>query len=917
MKIRRLELVGFKSFMEKTVIHFDDGISVIVGPNGCGKSNIVDAIFWVMGDQSAKHLRGKDMEDVIFSGTDQNPASGWAEVSITFSAEDGGVPAQYADYSEITVSRRLYRTGESEYLINKTQCRLKDVSEFFMDTGVGARSYSIIEQGQIGRIVSQKPEERRTLIEEAAGITKYKSRRHEAQLKLAGTEQNILRVDDIVKEIKRQMDSLQRQAKKAEKYKEYKTQIREIELAVLSQEFEGYSSELEGMKTKLTDLKEKKMGTSTEVEKVEAMLQKMKLELMEAEKELHELQESFYQSGRRIQELESQIKLKHKENENWKSHEEKDAKDVLILKDRRDQLEKSKENVARALSELSENSSGIDLDLSSQKSHVESETQKKNILSEKVEKENEELLELLQAKTRHENEGKYLGERIEALEEENENLTSEVETLAESIQKDGTHQSHVCAQKESLQSEISRLGQDLQENEKLSEAQKKSLSEKQAQKEICTEELHIVKSRQASLEEIIQNYEGFDESVKSLLKNQRDKVLGVLADVLEVDPGYEKAFEAVLNNKLEYVLVQDRASALSLISLLKDQKMGHVHFVPAQLALSFTSHAFREAGIHPLWQNVRVGQKIEKFVENLLKDVYVVESLEKAFTLWDQYPGKYTFVTPEGEGINAFGVIRGGKSAKEKNTILSTKSQLRQLETKRKELEEQFEWVQNDVIQCEQTCLALEAQKETLQKTHHAKEVEFAGLEKDLHKVEADLSRLKDDQETLGSEIEEITAKKKHLKEKMQQEKNHKSIVDDKINALERSIETSKKTLNAVSKEIETQQALLNDLNVKKASLSEKQDALSRQLQHTQTNLKELSNEISEKEEAILLSKERQIAIDQEIKEDEKRLEETIQTSETAQAQLSIKKKEFDAQDAQEFLEDAKEVLAWTQTQRQ
>jgi chromosome segregation protein len=225
LKIKRLELVGFKSFKDKTVINFDQGITGIVGPNGCGKSNIVDALIWVMGEQSAKHLRGSSMEDVIFSGSENFAPLGMAEVSLTLENDGGPFPAKWIKHAEVMITRRLHRSGESEYFINKEEARLKDIVDIFMDTGAGSKGFSIIEQGQIGKIITAKPEDRRVLIEEAAGITKFKVRKRESQRKLESTEQNLVRLNDIIGELRRQLESLQRQAKRAERYKELKTQI--------------------------------------------------------------------------------------------------------------------------------------------------------------------------------------------------------------------------------------------------------------------------------------------------------------------------------------------------------------------------------------------------------------------------------------------------------------------------------------------------------------------------------------------------------------------------------------------------------------------------------------------------------------------------------------------------------------------
>src|SRR5690349_4199867 len=242
MKIKRLEVIGFKSFCDRTVVNFNEPITGVVGPNGCGKSNIVDAIRWCMGEQSAKHLRGGAMQDVIFAGSDSRGPLGMCEVTLVFE-NDGKVPIEYLPYAEIAVTRKLYRDGTSEYYLNKTPCRLRDITEFFLGTGVGTKAYSIIEQGRVGMIVSSKPEERRLIIEEAAGITKFKKKKQAAERKMDQTRQNLLRVSDVVEEIDKRLGSLRRQAQKAERYKKYRAEVRDIELWSASHRFLGLVAE--------------------------------------------------------------------------------------------------------------------------------------------------------------------------------------------------------------------------------------------------------------------------------------------------------------------------------------------------------------------------------------------------------------------------------------------------------------------------------------------------------------------------------------------------------------------------------------------------------------------------------------------------------------------------------------------------
>src|SRR5437868_7023064 len=315
MKIRRVEISGFKSFADRVVFSFDDGVTGVVGPNGCGKSNVVDAIRWAMGEQSAKHLRGRSMEDVIFSGSESRPPTGMAEVSITFQNDGRLVPPQYAGFAEITVTRRLFRDGASEYEINKAPCRLLDITELFLGTGVGTRAYSIIEQGRIGLIISAKPEDRRTIIEEAAGVTKYKARRKQAERKLEATEQNLLRLSDVVGEVGKRLASLERSAKKAEKFRELRGELREVELLSAVRHFVGLSEQEAAQAHELSEASDAEKVAQAHAARLESGLSAERLQLLEDEKKVQDLAESSHKLDKdlRLREQEMQFAARERE----------------------------------------------------------------------------------------------------------------------------------------------------------------------------------------------------------------------------------------------------------------------------------------------------------------------------------------------------------------------------------------------------------------------------------------------------------------------------------------------------------------------------------------------------------------------------------------------------------------------------
>ena len=280
MRIKKIELIGFKSFKDRTVIQFDAGITGIVGPNGCGKSNIVDALVWVMGEMSAKDLRGSSMTDVIFAGAEGYAPAGMAEVSLTLENDGGPFPTKFIKHTEIMVTRRLHRNGESEYFINKEIARLKDVQEIFMDTGAGSKGFSIIQQGMIGKIITAKPEDRRMLIEEAAGITKFKMRKRESQRKLQATDQNLVRLQDIIGELKRQIESLQRQAQRAERYRGLKTQIEELDLWVSSLHFNDLKTAADECQRIFQECQSAEVEGESTLAQLQSELETLKLSLL-------------------------------------------------------------------------------------------------------------------------------------------------------------------------------------------------------------------------------------------------------------------------------------------------------------------------------------------------------------------------------------------------------------------------------------------------------------------------------------------------------------------------------------------------------------------------------------------------------------------------------------------------------------
>ena len=352
MRLKRLEMIGFKSFAQKTVVELNPGITAVVGPNGCGKSNIVDALRWAMGEQSARHLRGHQMEDVVFAGSDSLPATGMAEVSIIFDNEDGRGPADFSNFNEIMVTRRLFRSGESEYSINKVDCRLKDVVELFLGTGVGTKAYSIVEQGKVDELVNSKPEERRALIEEAAGTSKYKSRKIIAERKLERTQQNLLRVSDIVREIERQIRSMELQAKKAERYRALRSELKEKELALTVLQRDAFRHEIARQEGQLAGVENRLAKHLAALDGKEAENEAVRLSLLEADKAIGTQQENLYQRRTEIQTDEQKREFYRKDLHQLEQTESETGAALLTLDERMNTLAHEIDELGKAQESL-------------------------------------------------------------------------------------------------------------------------------------------------------------------------------------------------------------------------------------------------------------------------------------------------------------------------------------------------------------------------------------------------------------------------------------------------------------------------------------------------------------------------------------------------------------------------------------
>src|SRR4051812_13858424 len=762
MRIKRLEVHGFKSFCDRSVLTFNEPITGVVGPNGCGKSNIVDAIRWCMGEQSAKHLRGKSMDDVIFAGSDSRGPLGMCEVTLVFE-NDGRVPVEYVPYAEIAVTRKLYRDGTSEYFLNKTPCRLRDVTEFFLGTGIGAKAYSIIEQGRVGMIVTSKPEDRRSLIEEAAGISKYKMKKKAAEKKMESTRQNLLRVSDVVAEIEKQLGSLRRQAQKAERYKQYKGELRDIDLWSASQRWLGLVAEERVAADAQLVAQEAREATHGRLVAREAEIETTRLELASESEELSELQQGLY-------ELDNKMRLGEAEND----HAGREASGL------EERALDAKEEIERLMAQADADAAEIERI----KSELALATEAANGSDEAL-RAREEALRVVKEQLAD------LQRRVEAARVDVTTCKSEIvgfegteraasrrrddlhtrilrlgEDEARNVQRRGELEHAVGKHARELDG-LKQLKLDLADQKQAAEARvaelKEMLSGGGKALEALTTELHKRRSRRHSLDELHAKYEGFARGTRAVMQQRETRwgIRDLFADAVDAPAELDVAVEAVLGERMGAVLVESQEVGVDVIGQLKEKSEGRATFIPINRFAGKEHAAFEPGdGVRGRFCDmVQFGADYKTVAETLFGDVLVVEDLLTALDRWRAGDHRM-YVTLEGEVVDAAGVVTGGSRGGGGGGGLGQEREIRGVDGVITAIEAQPQDAQIRPQQLKNELGTLQTALDTMRKDVHQSEIQTLTLEKDLARDREELARLITRLNQLGDEKLELERQK-------------------------------------------------------------------------------------------------------------------------------------------------------------
>ena len=888
MYLKRLELQGFKSFADKTVLEFMPGITAVIGPNGSGKSNISDSIRWILGEQSIKSLRGSKSLDIIFSGTQNRKSLGFAEGSLVFDNSDGKLPIEY---TEVTITRKLYRSGETGYYINKVPCRLKDVLELFMDTGIGKDGYSIIGQGKIDEILSNKSEDRRNIFEEAAGIVKYRVRKQESEKKLERTKLNLLRINDILSEIEANIEPLKQSSEKAKKYLNLREELKNIEIGLFIYNIEKYKQSLEEI---VKDEEIYKLQCNEEegrLERVKALKEELKSQIDEITVKIEEMSNIGFESQKEIEMLNSDISVARtrieNNNENNKRYEKEIEESKEKLKDLQEELEQKKEKKDN----LKENKEKFQKELEEKEEELRKITEKLSSKELEIEGYKTKVSENIDKK--YELQGEIHTEDInfENYEKRERQIQNEITTNISELDSTRLQKEDISKEFYEIDSKRNKIVKSLEEiNSKKEEADKK-IKLYESNINAYQSEKRIKESRLKFLIETEREKEGYIKSVKSLLKDcENIKELGkgmngVLANIIEVPEKYQTAIEMCLGASLQNIVTETEEDAKRLVEHLRKNNLGRASFLPITSVKGKKIDKIKgnEKGVIGIASDlIKYSKKYEQIIINLLGRTVIVDNMDTAIKVSKQNNYIFRIITLEGDIINPSGAITGGSVTKKTVNILGRgkeieklQKEIKTLEEKIKKQEEEKKEFENSIEDILEGASSLEKELQEIDITYATEKQKLVSIEENITKIEQRVNKLKEEKENLKGEKENSIKSKEKIKEEIQKLTEETEKLTNIIQEFSELNKDDQKYIDDLNFDITNLKISVTSFDESESSIEEIEGRIKKEVENTN---KSIENKIKQIEEI----KQDNITLNESIKEIEEKInqiKEDVKTS--------------------------------------
>ena len=924
MYLKRLELQGFKSFADKTVLEFMPGITAVIGPNGSGKSNISDSIRWILGEQSIKSLRGSKSLDIIFSGTQNRKSLGFAEGSLVFDNSDGKLPIEY---TEVTITRKLYRSGETGYYINKVPCRLKDVLELFMDTGIGKDGYSIIGQGKIDEILSNKSEDRRNIFEEAAGIVKYRVRKQESEKKLERTKLNLLRINDILSEIEANIEPLKQSSEKAKKYLNLREELKNIEIGLFIYNIEKYKQSLEEIVKDEEIYKSQCNEEEGRLERVKSLKEELKSQIDEITVRIEEMSNIGFESQKEIEMLNSDISVAktriENNNENSKRYEKEIEESKEKLNDLNEELEQKKEKKDN----LKENKEKFQKELEEKEEELRKITEK--LSSKELEIEGYKTKVSQNTDKKYELQGDIHTEDInfENYEKRERQIQNEITTNISELDSTRLQKEDISKEFYEIDSKRNKIVKSLEEINSKKEEVDKKIKLYESNINAYQSEKRIKESRLKFLIETEKEKEGYIKSVKSLLKDcENIKELGkgmngVLANIIEVPEKYQTAIEMCLGASLQNIVTETEEDAKRLVEHLRKNNLGRASFLPITSVKGKKLDKIKgnEKGVIGIASDlIKYSKKYEQIIINLLGRTVIVDNMDTAIKVSKQNNYTFRIITLDGDIINPSGAITGGSVTKKTVNILGRGKEIEKLQkeikaleekiTKQEEEKKEFEKSIEDVLE---GASSLEKELQEIDITYATEKQKLVSIEENISKIEQRVNKLKEEKEHLKQEKESSLENKEKIKEEIQKLTEETEKLTNIIQEFSELNKDDQKYIDDLNFDITNLKISVTSFDESESSIEEIEERIKKEVENTNRSIENKERQIEEiKQDNITLNdsikdiEEKIKEIKEEVKTSGSKIEELKQDRINKNEMLNTKEQEIN--DKFKVIEDLK-----------